>query len=346
MKNFSGLSIFFLALLAIFMFTGCPTDPVEEVDRTTTDPVTATYTFHENPKTEDGYLILGDFPQSFIADGVFVNLGTSIRCGEFTYYVGTDGNYYAKGPDGKNSKFYLVEPIKWKVQAEGYDHDDNSGTPAKKLLVSDKILTGLKYYDRTTNVGGESDRGEIFPNNYKESRVRSYLNGTSTFGYFDIGFLQTAFTEFARGLIETTKVINDQNSTLPGNWSEIESGKDSTCQFEYFDFASGTQNYECDNTEDKIFLLSEEEVTSTEYGFKSYINGDLADPKRVKNLTAFAAAMGAGGSNSADTPQRWMLRSPQGNEANSIKCVDYKGQPNEGQTVTNTMGVVPAFVLD
>ena len=84
-------------------------------------------------------------------------------------------------------------------------------------------------------------------------------------------------------------------------------------------------------------------MTNYDYGFKYYSYKDLAYPARVRKATAFAEAMGVGGSSST----HWALRSPQGNMADDIKSVSYKGEPNEGdQIVSSTFGVVPALVLD
>ena len=41
----------------------------------------------------------------------------------------------------------MVEPIKWRILTNNYDHDSNSETDGKKLLLADNILTGCIYYD-------------------------------------------------------------------------------------------------------------------------------------------------------------------------------------------------------
>ena len=74
-------------------------------------------------------------------------------------------------------------------------------------------------------------------NNYKYSKIRAWLNAT---------FYETAFSELQREIILTTTVDNSVYST----------GYD-------------TNPYVCEDTEDKIFLLSYREVTNSEYGFSS-----------------------------------------------------------------------------
>ncbi|MBR6192858.1 MAG: hypothetical protein IKQ66_01705 [Treponema sp.] len=106
----------------------------------------------------------------------------------------------------------------------------------KKLLVSEKILTSIKFYGSRENFSLNGKM--IFPNSYPYSNIRAYLNGTDnqfvlsggTRRTYDIdwtgtGFLQKAFTPGAQNLIAKTTVGN----------AEISS------------------NY---NTSDKIFILS------------------------------------------------------------------------------------------
>ena len=151
--------------------------------------------------------------------------------GANTYYKGSDGAWYAKctektnesgykysdgtdvAQDSANStKYFKVEPIKWRVLTNDYN--------GKKLLLAESILINCDYYGYY-NVNRTIGNSTVYPNNYKESRVRAYLNGLSytkkesdsadqvtdsTFA--GKGFLQTAFTSTAQNQIATTNVDN------------------------------------------------------------------------------------------------------------------------------------------
>jgi len=101
-------------------------------------------------------------------------------------------------------------------------------------------LQPLAYYseqeDRTI------DGNTIYPNNYKYSNLRAWMNGLdgTTYNvdnYTNKGFLDIAFSETDLTKIKTTTVDNSAATT----------GKD-------------TNEYACENTEDKIFALSYSEV--------------------------------------------------------------------------------------
>ena len=212
----------------------------------------------ELPSTTSGsygtnatYVLFGDFPQTHKAVEVVVDQSQKITMGGLEYFPGSDGNLYAKreeraywrykysdttpvsaasGTDYSGSTaWFKVEPIKWRV----YDE-------SKKMLFAENSLvcTWFSSYDTNSNtrtVGGNT----IYGDNYEYSNLRSYLNGISTEGntyanehYVDKGFYQSAFTSSAQNLIATTTVDN----------SVQKDGRS------------------CNNTQDKIFVLSFSEL--------------------------------------------------------------------------------------
>lgn len=212
----------------------------------------------ELPSTTSGsygtnatYVLFGDFPQTHKADSVVIDESQKFVMGGLEYFPGSDGNLYAKreeraywrykysdgtpisAADGTNysgsTAWFKVEPIKWRV----YDE-------SKKMLVAENSLvcTWFSSYDTNSNtrtVGGNT----IYGDNYEYSNLRSYLNGISTEGntyanehYVDKGFYQSAFTSSAQNLIATTTVDN----------SVQKDGRS------------------CNNTQDKIFVLSYSEL--------------------------------------------------------------------------------------
>ena len=88
----------------------------------------------------------------------------------------------------------------------------------------------------------------VYANNYKYSTIREWLNEA---------FYNTAFTDNEKELIQTTTVDNTAKSTNPDTFTT--------------EFNNGTNEYACSNTQDKVFLLSEQEATSSMYGFNAFV---------------------------------------------------------------------------
>lgn len=243
------------------------------------------------------YAYFGMWPKTIKDEDVYVDDWNDFYVGNSTYYWGDDENlymlceengfvstnlantavpmlypYYSDGTVIKNKKqnsyrWFKVEPIKWRVLTTNYNDTGNA------LLVAEDVLMGGILYSLAEQeyvVNGET----VYPNNYKYSNVRAYLNGTyepddpQERKYLDLGFLQTAFTESAQDLIEVTRV---DNSALSAAYSNTPN--------------SQAVLYECEDTYDKIFLLSMQEVTNSEYGFKAY---SLQDSTRLRHVTDYA----------------------------------------------------------
>ena len=195
------------------------------------------------------YIEFGMWPQTKLADeNIITDKISTEQYRGWDCYKGSDGAYYVKEKatqtrqglkfdDGTNivkdnDYYFKLEPIQWRVLAV------NNG---KKLLFAEKELDIKCCYGKKENRG--SDSNIIYPNNYKESDIRSYLNNE---------FMNKAFTPAEIASISVTDVDNSIKST-------IGSGQ------------TGTENkYACENTSDKIFLLSLDEITRAEYGFSSY----------------------------------------------------------------------------
>ena len=249
----------------------------------------------------------GTFPQSEKTDDtISVDETDSKTVGSFTYYKGSDGEWYAE----RNSKYYKVEPIKWRVLTTDYDHDDDASTSGKKLLLAENILINKAYHASS--------------NNYENSSIRAYLIGD---------FLTIAFTAQEQAAIAPTNVVNDARSTNP----------DSNAT----EFNGGVNIYASDNTtEDKIFLLSVQEATKEEYGFAAYDTYGAGNT-RIRMTTAFARANGAYQKSTAGYGGYWRLRSPNYNNSNDVRFVYYDG--DAGNTYCSvsldSVGVVPALCL-
>ena len=293
------------------------------------------------------YVLFGDWPQTIKADNVTVDENTSEVHGAFTYYSGSDGFWYVKCKENayessykysngttvaqssaNSTKYFKVEPIKWRVLTEDYN-----GT-GKALLLAESILTGnVPYYvsssSRTIN------SSTVYANNYKYSTIRAYLNGayesndTQTNTYTNKGFLQTAFTAGAQNLIATTTVDNSASSTT-------DSGNN----------ISQATSYACANTSDKIFLLSEKEVTTSSFGFASYSSSGTENT-RIRVTTDFAKANYAYQNTSTGYGGWWWLRSPfDGIGSGNARFVHYTGYADSCNFVYDSnVDVVPALSI-
>ena len=127
-----------------------------------------------------------------------------------------------------------------------------------------------------------------------------------------------------------TTVDNSARSTNPNNSATA--------------FNSGTNTYACANTQDYIFLLSEQEVTNSDYGFNSsFSNYDTA---RQKQNTDYAKSQGVWTSTSSGYEGNgcWWLRSPFYGESYYARSVNYSGYAGNGSVVyCASYGVVPAL---
>lgn len=182
------------------------------------------------------------------------------------------------------------------------------------LLMSDRCLDCVPWHAEYTDVFWE------------RSGVRGWLNGTKTEResplYGKRSFIGAAFTEEELRAITVSAVSNASNY--------------------YFGTACGS------GTRDRVFLLSEEELFSSEkaerYGFRP--DDGTADPGRRLRPTDYAVARGAWRSDNAGTSGNgfWFLRT-NGYTRDNVVYVGEKGYLyNRGIPVTcRDAGIVPSI---
>ena len=173
-----------------------------------------------------------------------------------------------------------------------------NGTDA--FLLADKGIDGQRYNTALVDVTWET------------CTMRSWLNGydssSNSYGrdYTKLNFINTAFTSSERSAIKTTEVVNDDNID-----NGTEGGND---------------------TSDKIFLLSENEVYNSSaalsYGFVKSRSTD--DEARRSKSSTFAKAMGVESSTSSSYIGncKWWLRSP-GSGTGTAVYVNESGYPDK-----------------
>ena len=260
-------------------------------------------TYHELPKLdntavelevyeENGYKYVnyGKYPQTHISDETLINeLNKLTQTNSQGYYeyneeeyykiIATPFNYdaskyiYSDGTivEYNTIEWFKVDPIKWRIL---------STNDSSVLVLSEYILDASCFYsedDEIRTIDGQT----VYPNNYKYSDIRNFLNGE---------FLNKAFTMNQQNTLLTTEVDNSAGTTY-----------------------SLSNEYVCENTYDKIYLLSYHDIINTNYGFCSDKN--CYDPVRQAKTTDYAKATGVWWTVYIDNVNRndyccWLLRSP------------------------------------
>ena len=235
--------------------------------------------------SDDGKKITyGLYPQKNVNNFSLVSALNALTTPESNGWYLYEGDYYAKvsaSPYNSSYKFgngttissgttywFKCEPITWKVL---------SNTNDEYYIVSFDLLDVHCYYNLSTNrtIDGQT----AYPNNYKYSDIRTWLNED---------FYNSAFA-LGNSHIQTTTVDNSAFTT-----------------------ASESNKYACDNTEDKVFLPSYQDYTNSSYGFStstSFTN------TRYCETTDWARARGAYYYNYSDSTAycgkgRYWTRSP------------------------------------
>lgn len=171
------------------------------------------------------------------------------------------------------------------------------------LLMSNLIIDSYQFYHDGV------DRDDIHPNNYKESDIRSWLSET---------FYAQAFDKFAQAIIKDTLVDNSADVS-----------------------AAGAGNpFACEDTTDKVFLLSYADVKNPAYGFSAE---DAADEARKLKPTDYALAQGLAPLTGYGP---WWLRTPGGQQPFHADVTDTAGGVggiNSLSVPETNFGVVPAL---
>ena len=250
----------------------------------------------------------GDYPQSVSTISSYTT-GTVYN----GWYLGSDGYFYekctAKIADGGSSLnginngttyYFKVEPVQWRKLTDSYK--------GYSLLSAYMVLDQCVYYKSTSNrtISGST----VYPNNYKYSTLRAFLNGKYESGdnnnssYSNNGFLQKAFTSSAQSKIKTVSVDNGGS--------------------------------------DKIFVLSHSlnELKNTSYGFPVALDQGTW---RQRDITQYGAAKtlncsGAGG--------YYWTRTPSDGTTGSVDIVYCNGHIVRWNDVTQgDFGILPALCV-
>ncbi|MBE6533827.1 MAG: hypothetical protein E7678_02495 [Ruminococcaceae bacterium] len=274
--------------------------------------------------TKAGILPTSENSQSWTSYGYYINGEVQ----NFMWYIdvlnGSDkyrGVYFTSyRPDDtinssstyQDNNGYTTSTVYWfKYEPISWTILSENKTDGTALILCDMIIDLQEYYINTSS--RTIDGKTVYPNNYAESTIRKWLNDN---------FYNTAFNALQKALIVTTTVDNSAATT-----------------------DSSTNQYACENTEDKIFLPSYQDVINSNYGFSSdYSDYDTA---RQKKTTDYAQVQGAYTNTNSDYAGNgyWLLRSPFYSYFGNACSVSYNGKANIIGYVYLTTGVVPALQI-
>ena len=261
----------------------------------------------------NGTKYLGVQMNDYRANGIYA-LGDKI----------TDNGYYKL-----NVYWFKYEPIKWRILTTGENSayimsdialDFFSMQPDRKSEIRDGLLA---EYNNSTGVPDGT-----YANNWEYSFIRSWLNET---------FYSEVFNDLQKEIIKTTHLDNTARSCNPNEYPKYYGYAENAGKNKYAD--------QCKDTDDKIFLLSLRDVTTTAYGF----NKDVLAEDSARNLKAsdFAKFHGVSMGNTQKDYVTWYTRSPSlavGNQGYTTFVLyrDNKGVINSPNLVAEG-GVVPAL---
>lgn len=234
----------------------------------------------------------GLYPQLYVNDSTLISSLNSLTTQETNGWYLYDGDYYAKVSATPYKSGYIFdngtpitsgvtywfkcEPIVWNILS------NNSG----EYYIVSSVLLDAHYYN---SLGYRTIDGQtVYPNNYKYSDIRTWLNED---------FYNSAFA-LGNEYIQTTKVDNSASTT------------DDT-----------SNRWACDNTEDKVFLPSYQDYMNSSYGFST-------SDTRYCNTTDWARARGAYYSTISDSYQyngSYWTRSPDSDISDYAWLVDDDG---------------------
>ena len=186
------------------------------------------------------YMYFGSYPQSVVSDSSLKTELSKISSTNNRGYYEYGGSEYAKKQVSVYSPYYTYSNGSQVVDCttEYFKVEPilwrvlNSDSSGNYTLLADQTLNAHRYNEYYSDtIDGH------YANNYQYSEIRAWLNDD---------FFNSAFKSAEKGAILTTNV---DNSAVTTN--------------------SNTNPYACDNTYDKVFLLSYKDCSNPSYGFSS-----------------------------------------------------------------------------
>ena len=225
--------------------------------------------------------------------------------------------------------WFKYEPIKWKILTTSGNSafimsdialDSFSIQPDRKSENRDGLFA---EYNNSTGVPDGT-----YANNWEYCFLRQWLNET---------FYNEVFNDLQKEIIKTVKLDNSARSSNPNDYPKYYGYGEKAGKNKFAD--------QCKDTDDKIFLLSLRDITTTAYGFNKDVLAE--DPARNLQATDFAKLHGAPMNTNDKKYVTWYTRSPSpanGNQGYATFVLDRhaKGVIDSIDLVPDG-GVVPAL---
>ena len=261
----------------------------------------------------NGTKYLGVQMNDYRASGVYALRSYIMKNGYFTFEV-----YWFK-----------YEPIKWRILTTSGNSafimsdialDSFSIQPDRKSENRDGLFA---EYNNSTGVPDGT-----YANNWEYCFLRQWLNET---------LYNEVFNGLQKEIIKTMKLDNSARSCNPNEYPKYYGYGEKAGKNKFAD--------QCKDTDDKIFLLSLRDVTTTAYGFNKDVKAE--DPARNLQATDFAKLHGAPMNTNDKKYVTWYTRSPSpanGNQGYATFVLDRhaKGVIDSIDLVPDG-GVVPAL---
>ena len=225
--------------------------------------------------------------------------------------------------------WFKYEPIKWKILTTSGNSafimsdialDSFSMQPDRKEENRDGLYAS---YNNSTGVPDGT-----YANNWEYCFLRQWLNET---------FYNEVFNDLQKEIIKTVKLDNSARSSNPNDYPKYYGYGEKAGKNKFAD--------QCKDTDDKIFLLSLRDITTTAYGFNKDVKAE--DPARNLQASDFAKLHGAPMNTNDKKYVTWYTRSPapaNGNQGYATFVLDRhaKGVIDSIDLVPDG-GVVPAL---
>ncbi len=262
----------------------------------------------------NGTKYLGVQMNDYRASGVYSLTSYIMKNGYFTFEV-----YWFK-----------YEPIKWRILT-------TSGNSA--YIMSDIALDSFSiqpnryqgFYNEKYGVFRTDQNGNMdgtYANNWEYCFLRRWLNET---------FYNEVFNKLQKEIIQTTHLDNSARSSNPNDYPKYYGYGENAGKNKFAD--------QCKDTDDKIFLLSLRDITTTAYGFNKDVLAE--DPARNLQATDFAKLHGAPMNTNDKKYVTWYTRSPapaNGNQGYATFVLDRHAKGAiDSIDLTPDGGVVPAL---
>ena len=223
--------------------------------------------------------------------------------------------------------WFKYEPIKWRILT-------TSGNSA--FIMSDIALDSFSiqpdkyqgFYNDEYGIFRKDQDGNMdgtYANNWEYCFLRRWLNET---------FYNEVFNDLQKEIIKTTRLDNSARSSNPNENPKYYGYGENAGKNKYAD--------QCKDTDDKIFLLSLRDITTTAYGFNKDVKAE--DPARNLQATDFAKFHGAPMNTNDKKYVTWYTRSPTTDDGYSTFVMDRHAGGSMGSIqLAPDGGVVPAL---